>query len=657
MVQLTKDLRDRLAHAGLEVLHPVGAHLPDNISFEPPCSIKWMVMRDQIRIGAFSYAVRGFYSQVEIGRYTSIGEDVQIGRNDHPTDWLSTSPAFYRKGTDIFSVGTGFLGGQEFSEFVPEIPSGKRPATPKVTKIGNDVYIGHGAFIRPGITIGDGAIVAANAVVVKDVPPYAVVAGNPAVIKKYRIPQNQIEPMLALQWWRFAPWQLKEIDFFDTAKALAQLERLVETLEPYAPGFANVVEFLAPSSEASRNHCRAIAPTSTPNGFATTQPKRFKIVSFLELHQKFKEGEKGIPGIEMEELAQESELMIPEPTYGESPEVFQNQFNPQDQCQSGILKLVAPLGFAIKDCTVWSKYGVILTGDYLIRESLFQFPRHLMPEISFEGEEFRELAATISFSCGASRSYPQAISTLCGIQRNYYHWFIFALARLNTPIVNMSSRQTLGNVSVLIPDFEAKYQEESIMMLLEEKRNLSCTIVAEKDVVKIDTLFCSHLLRQRGVVQPPIIKQTLSGLKEKLNLHLDRRRKIFISRRDSNSRKLVNEDDLVAIARICGFDVVTLSEMSLRDQALTFSNASHIIGAHGAGLTNIIFCEPGTKVLEFHMEGYVNWCYRRLCALYGAEYGFISGTRLDPASTIHSSSFSIPLEKFEETLLSSGYLS
>ncbi len=247
MVQLTKDLLDRLAQAGLEVLHPPGVNLPDTISFEPPCSIKWMVMQHQIRMGAFSYAVRGFYSHVEIGRYTSIGEDVQIGRNDHPTDWLSTSPAFYLKSANILRVGTGFSGGKDYQNFIPVLPAGKRPFKLKLTRIGNDVYIGHGAFIRPGITIGDGAIVAGRAVVVKDVPPYAVVAGNPAVVKKYRIPEHLIEPLLAVQWWRFSPWQLSGIDITDPKIALPFLEERCQKLSAYAPNYLTIKEFEVPN--------------------------------------------------------------------------------------------------------------------------------------------------------------------------------------------------------------------------------------------------------------------------------------------------------------------------------------------------------------------------------------------------------------------------
>ena len=67
-------------------------------------------------------------------------------------------------------------------------------------------------MISAGVTIGDGAIVAAHAVVSKDVPPYAIVAGNPSVIKRFRLPVQLISPMLRCRWWRFAPWQLAHLN-------------------------------------------------------------------------------------------------------------------------------------------------------------------------------------------------------------------------------------------------------------------------------------------------------------------------------------------------------------------------------------------------------------------------------------------------------------
>ena len=200
-----------------------------------------MNVKYSLSLGAFSYAVSGFFFAVSIGRYTSIGESVQIGRGDHPTTYLSTSPAFYLR-EPLFAVGTGFPGASQYAAWTPWLPAGARPSVIKPIVIGNDVYIGHGAFIRPGVTIGDGAIVGAHSVVVKDVPPYAVVAGNPATIRKFRVQLSLIDRLLSIRWWRFAPWQLAGIDVTDLPSAVDRLESLVSMLVPYSPPLVKVGE-------------------------------------------------------------------------------------------------------------------------------------------------------------------------------------------------------------------------------------------------------------------------------------------------------------------------------------------------------------------------------------------------------------------------------
>lgn len=175
---------------------------------EAPSSLKWTDYQHSLKLGAFSYHVSGFACAAHIGRYCSFGEQVQIGRQNHAMSWSSTSPAFYLR-EPFFDVGSDFEGASEFHTDV-SIPEGASTAV-KVTKIGNDVWIGHGAYIAAGVTIGDGAVVAAKAVVVKDVPAYAVVAGNPAVIKKWRLPPELISPMLRCAWWRYSPWLLKKL--------------------------------------------------------------------------------------------------------------------------------------------------------------------------------------------------------------------------------------------------------------------------------------------------------------------------------------------------------------------------------------------------------------------------------------------------------------
>jgi virginiamycin A acetyltransferase len=71
------------------------------------------------------------------------------------------------------------------------------------TIVGNDVWLGYQALILPGVTIGDGAIVAARSVVAADVPPYTVVGGNPARELKRRFPQDVVDELEAIAWWNW----------------------------------------------------------------------------------------------------------------------------------------------------------------------------------------------------------------------------------------------------------------------------------------------------------------------------------------------------------------------------------------------------------------------------------------------------------------------
>lgn len=202
----------RLQNSGVEVLPRGNSRditLPRNTRIEAPSSLKWTQYEHSIHLGAFSYQVSGYCFAARIGRYCSFGENVQIGRQNHPLTWISTSPAFYL-GDRLFALEGGFEGAEQYHSYKFDYEG--PPTKAQITQIGNDVWIGHGAYIAAGVTIGDGAIVAAHAVVAKDVPPYAVVAGNPATIKRMRLPADLITPMVRCKWWRFAPWQLDHLD-------------------------------------------------------------------------------------------------------------------------------------------------------------------------------------------------------------------------------------------------------------------------------------------------------------------------------------------------------------------------------------------------------------------------------------------------------------
>jgi acetyltransferase-like isoleucine patch superfamily enzyme len=231
-INLTPPLKQRLFDLGVECFASVGTNYPTDTVLEPPLGLKWMNLEGSFSMGAFSYGVSGHFSFCRIGRYTSIGEAVQVGRGDHPLQWLSTHPSFYLR-EKLFNVGQGFSGASDYHAYLPNslmrVPSEHTQAfRVRITSIGNDVWIGHGAFIKAGITIGDGAVIGAHAVVTKDVPPYAVVVGNPGVIKKYRFSPEIIQQLLTLKWWRFSPWALEDLDFWNLEATIDIIEKKID---------------------------------------------------------------------------------------------------------------------------------------------------------------------------------------------------------------------------------------------------------------------------------------------------------------------------------------------------------------------------------------------------------------------------------------------
>lgn len=234
-MKVTDEVKTALAARGITTLHAAPFELPDRTILEGPCSIKWMRADYALEMGAFSYAVSGYYFGARIGRYTSIGEDVQVGRGSHPITWASTSPLFYQP--------HGYVLDQQRPEarhYVLNAPG----QSARTTTIGNDCYIGHGAFIGQGVTIGDGAVVGAHAVVTKDVMPYSVVVGNPATIKKLRYPAKIISRMQRLAWWRYAFWDLSGADIANPEAFLDQVEAAIANgLMPYTPEPVNLRAF------------------------------------------------------------------------------------------------------------------------------------------------------------------------------------------------------------------------------------------------------------------------------------------------------------------------------------------------------------------------------------------------------------------------------
>jgi len=139
-----------------------------------------------VSIGSYSsfcFNVANFKRKTVFGRYCDVTRTARFETANHPSNTLSVHGIFYQKALG-FSKGV-------------EIPRNR-------IVVGNDVHIGHNAsFLYPGKEIGDGAIIGANTVVNFDVPPYAIVAGNPGKVVRYRFDKQTIKELLRLKWWNY----------------------------------------------------------------------------------------------------------------------------------------------------------------------------------------------------------------------------------------------------------------------------------------------------------------------------------------------------------------------------------------------------------------------------------------------------------------------
>ena len=155
------------------------------------------VVLREVTVGDYSYFERhgeAIYSR--IGKFCSIAANVRINALEHPMERVTTHKISYRPNEYFRFLGVD----QTFRE--------RRRAKP--VEIGNDVWIGHGAVIMPGVGIGDGAVIGANAVVTRDVAAYDIVAGAPARRLRGRFPPQLAARLVALAWWDWPAERLAE---------------------------------------------------------------------------------------------------------------------------------------------------------------------------------------------------------------------------------------------------------------------------------------------------------------------------------------------------------------------------------------------------------------------------------------------------------------
>ncbi|MBT8154014.1 chloramphenicol acetyltransferase [Epibacterium ulvae] len=150
-----------------------------------------------VEMGDYSYCDRMCdLANVQVGKFANIASFVRIGATDHPIERASLHHFLYRSAS--------------YWNDVPDDADWFARRAGRMAHIGHDTWIGHGAMIKPEVTIGDGAIVASGAVVTKDVAPYTIVGGNTAKLIRRRFSEDIAERLQTLAWWAWDHDQLRQ---------------------------------------------------------------------------------------------------------------------------------------------------------------------------------------------------------------------------------------------------------------------------------------------------------------------------------------------------------------------------------------------------------------------------------------------------------------
>lgn len=174
-------IQAKLRHPGCFIASPA---IGKGVSLGHKCSIATGAeLSGTATLGDYSYVNSGaVIASGRIGHFCSIGPYAMVGMPVHPTSFRSTSPRLYGS-ANIFGTPSSW------NDF------------PKPPTIGSDVWIGAFAFVKQGVHIGHGAVIGAGAVVTRDVMPYAIVAGVPAKLVRYRFDPDTVEKLLRSRWW------------------------------------------------------------------------------------------------------------------------------------------------------------------------------------------------------------------------------------------------------------------------------------------------------------------------------------------------------------------------------------------------------------------------------------------------------------------------
>jgi capsular polysaccharide biosynthesis protein len=279
---------------------------------------------------------------------------------------------------------------------------------------------------------------------------------------------------------------------------------------------------------------------------------------------------------------------------------------------------MAPATFVLREIIVHASAGIIRIDNDVLAESLW----HTSPDE--HGYHIADGKILLRHR-NPVHLKGTCVSILAGAKTNYFHSMIEGAARLA-----MLSPHLLDQASCVLLT-EGAVAQTFVLDHLSLPAHLHRRTVTDSQSLLIDTLIYPWSIHGDCDFHPCIADfydRIAAGIAAGQGFP----RRLYIDRRGTDLRPLLNEDEVIAKLRPLGFVPVRPETFTLADQVRLFRGAEAIVAPHGAGLTNIGYCRPGAILLELFMDAYVNWCFRRLAAVKTLRYDCLLGRSTDPWS-------------------------
>jgi capsular polysaccharide biosynthesis protein len=197
---------------------------------------------------------------------------------------------------------------------------------------------------------------------------------------------------------------------------------------------------------------------------------------------------------------------------------------------------------------------------------------------------------------------------------NYYHWIFDCLPRLANLPEHFSGR-------LILPKIRFEFQRSTLAIL---GINLSRIVsIDERKVVRPDVCIVPSLASFTGHPSALAVRWLRENFVSRNAPKNKAHRLIYISRRDARARRLINEEEIANVLKAFRFEEVVLSDMSFDESVQLLGGARCVVAVHGAGMSNLVLCPPGARVIELANNDYLHWCYWELSHQCGHSHEFV----------------------------------